>query len=90
MKEYFDVGEYHKTVTTSSPKAQSWVNRGLMNLWGFNHYAAIKCFKSAIEADPNCCFAFWGVSYAYGPHYNLLSVSNEEFDEGFKYLQLAL
>lgn len=45
MKEYFDVGEYHKTVTTSSTKAQLWVNRGLMNLWGFNHYAAIKCFK---------------------------------------------
>lgn len=79
MDDYFDVGDYEKPITTKSPKAQQWVNRGLMNLWGFNHFAAIKCFLSAIAEDGDCCFAYWGIAYAYGPHYNLLEISLQDY-----------
>jgi hypothetical protein len=40
-------------------------------MFGFNHGEAIKCFKKALEHDPGCAMAHWGVSYASGPNYNL-------------------
>jgi tetratricopeptide (TPR) repeat protein len=68
---YFDLGPYSRKVTTSSPDAQLWFDRGLNWLFGFNHGEAIKCFQKALENDPECAMAHWGVSYASGPNYNL-------------------
>jgi tetratricopeptide (TPR) repeat protein len=68
---YFDLGPYSRKVTTSSPDAQLWFDRGLNWLFGFNHGEAIKCFQKALEHDPECAMAHWGVSYASGPNYNL-------------------
>ena len=68
---YFDLGPYSRKVTTSSPEAQLWFDRGLNWLFGFNHGEAIKCFQKALKHDPECAMAHWGVSYASGPNYNL-------------------
>jgi len=53
------------------PEAQLWFDRGLNWLYGFNHAEAIACFKKALEHDPGCAMAYWGISYAAGPNYNL-------------------
>ncbi len=71
MSDYYDLGEHHRTITTSSPDAQLWFDRGLNWTYGFNHGEAVKCFERAIEADPDCPMAYWGVAYAIGPNYNL-------------------
>jgi tetratricopeptide (TPR) repeat protein len=68
---YFDLGPYSRKVTTASPEAQLWFDRGLNWLFGFNHGEAIKCFEKALGYDPACAMAHWGVSYALGPNYNL-------------------
>jgi hypothetical protein len=68
---YFDLGPYSRKVSTSSPDAQLWFDRGLNWMFGFNHGEAIKCFQKALERDPECAMAHWGVSYASGPNYNL-------------------
>ena len=68
---YFDLGPYSRKVTTTSPDAQLWFDRGLNWLFGFNHGEAIKCFQKALKHDPECAMAYWGVSYAAGPNYNL-------------------
>ena len=68
---YFDLGPYSRKVTTTSPDAQLWFDRGLNWLFGFNHGEAIKCFQKALKHDPECAMAHWGVSYAAGPNYNL-------------------
>ena len=68
---YFDLGPYSRKITTSSPDAQLWFDRGLNWLFGFNHGEAIKCFQKALKHDPECAMAHWGVSYASGPNYNL-------------------
>ena len=71
MDDYYDLGVYKRTVTTSSPQTQIWFDRGLNWLYGFNHAEAIKCFEKALETDPGCAMAHWGISYAAGPNYNL-------------------
>ena len=67
---YFDLGSYSRSVTTSSPEAQIWFDRGLNWCYGFNQEEAVRCFKQAIELDPDCAMAYWGVAYAAGPFYN--------------------
>ncbi len=69
--DYYDLGAYGRAITTSSPEAQVWFDRGLNWVFGYNHGEAIACFKKAIAADPGCAMAHWGVAYATGPNYNL-------------------
>lgn len=68
---YYDLGAYKRRITTNSPEAQIWFDRGLNWLYGFNHAEAIKCFGRALKHDPDCPMAHWGTSYAAGPNYNL-------------------
>ena len=70
MTYEFDLGSYSRTVTTSSPEAQLWFDRGLLWTYGFNHEEAVFCFKQAAEVDPRCAMAYWGIAYALGPNYN--------------------
>ncbi len=71
MSDYYDLGTYSCAVTTASPEAQLWFDRGLVWTYGYNHDEAVACFQKAAEIDPDCAMAHWGVAYAAGPNYNL-------------------
>ena len=70
MRDYYDLGTYSKPVTTMSAETQRWFDRGLLWCYGFNHDEAIRCFQRAVEHDPDCAMAYWGIAYASGPNYN--------------------
>ncbi len=70
MSGYFDLGTYTREITTSSAVAQAWFTRGLVWAYSFNHEEAAACFEHAIEADPDCALAHWGLAYVLGPNYN--------------------
>ncbi len=70
MAEYYNLGGYSRVVSTQSIESQRWFDRGLIWTYGYHHEEAIECFKKAIEYDPNCAIAHWGVAYAIGPNYN--------------------
>lgn len=70
MTDYYDLGGHSRPVTTVSSEAQIWFDRGLNWTYGFNHDEAIECFRRALEADPKCVMAHWGICYAIGPNYN--------------------
>ncbi|MEP4194410.1 MAG: tetratricopeptide repeat protein [Aliishimia sp.] len=71
MSDYpYDLGVYVRTITTSSCDAQTWFDRGLNWIYGYNHEEAEVCFNKALEADPNCSMAYWGLAYIIGPNYN--------------------
>lgn len=72
MDEYdYDLGSYSCPVTTQSEQAQLWFDRGLNWTFGFNHQEAEVCFNRALDHDPACAMAHWGIAYAAGPNYNL-------------------
>ncbi|MEM7426480.1 MAG: hypothetical protein AAF441_10310 [Pseudomonadota bacterium] len=71
MPDRFDLGRYVRKVTTGSEHAQRWFNLGLNWCYGFNQEEGVKCFLRALEADPSCAMAHWGVAYGTGPFYNL-------------------
>ena len=66
----YDLGTYRRPVTTDSEVAQRWFDRGLAWTYGYNHEEAVACFRRALDADPRCAMAWWGVAYAAGPNYN--------------------
>jgi len=67
---YYDLGTYSRKISTSSDDAQHWFDRGLVWMYSYNHQQAIECFQKALEHDPDCAMAHWGVAYAAGPNYN--------------------
>jgi tetratricopeptide (TPR) repeat protein len=69
--EYYDVDVYSRKVSTASPDAQKWFDRGLIWCYAYFHDEAVTCFEKALEADPDCAMAHWGVAYAAGPNYNM-------------------
>ncbi|WP_170752856.1 tetratricopeptide repeat protein [Ruegeria lacuscaerulensis] len=71
MSDYYDLGTYSCPVTTTSPEAQQWFDRGLNWTYGYNHDEAVVCFQKAADADPDSAMAYWGIAYAAGPNYNL-------------------
>ncbi|MFC8871980.1 hypothetical protein ACFUAC_30755 [Streptomyces sp. NPDC057148] len=68
--DYYDLGTHGRPVTTSSPEAQRWFDRGLVWTYAFHHEEAVSCFEAAVAADPDCAMAHWGIAYALGPNYN--------------------
>jgi len=68
--KYYDLGSYHRSITTTSEDTQTWFDRGLIWVFGFNHEEAAKCFEKVIAADEGCAMAYWGLAYALGPNYN--------------------
>ena len=71
MDGYFDLGKHERNITTTSPEAKLWFNRGLNWCYGFNHEEGLNCFQKALEYDPDCAMAYWGIAYAAGPFYNM-------------------
>ncbi len=66
----YDLGAHGRRVATRSAEAQRWFDRGLVWTYGFNHEEAVRCFERALECDPHCAMAHWGIAYALGPNYN--------------------
>ena len=71
MNYPFNLGEYSRPITLSKPEAQTWFDRGLAWVYGFNHEEGATCFRRAVEIDPSCAMAHWGIALAGGPFYNL-------------------
>ena len=70
LDDYYDTGAYTRPISTTSPEAQTWFDRGLAWAYGFNLEESARCFRRAANADPDCAMAHWGIAYAAGPYYN--------------------
>ena len=67
----FDLGSHARIVSTDSPEAQRWFNLGLNWCFAFNKAEGVKCFRKALEFDPECVMIHWGIAYGCGPFYNM-------------------
>ncbi len=85
-----DYGEYERAIDGASQDVQSWFDRGLTLVYGFNHEEGIKAFARAAELDPSCAMAWWGVAYGNGVDVNNMEVSDDEARLGAEAAQMAL
>lgn len=75
---YYNIGNVHHEVSTKSPLAQTWFDRGIAMCYGFNHEEAVTCFENALEADENLAIAHAGMAYALGPNFNNMEITREQ------------
>ena len=89
------LGNLKYAITTKSAKAQQYFNQGLTLIYAFNHGEAGRSFKAAINADPACAMAYWGLGMVLGPNYNAalnpvsLDDINDAMDKAILYSENA-
>lgn len=50
--------------------AGAYFRQGFALLYAFNHWEAVRAFKVAQSAAPNCAICYWGEATAYAPNIN--------------------
>jgi tetratricopeptide (TPR) repeat protein len=91
----FNLGSHTRIISTGSAEAQRWFNLGLNWCFSFNKSEGVKCFRKALEFDPECVMAHWGIAYGCGPFYNMTwrDHSEEEADTAtriaYEHIQMA-
>ncbi|MBX3413353.1 MAG: tetratricopeptide repeat protein [Pirellulales bacterium] len=83
------LGPHTRPITTTSAEAQDYFDEGLAFLHAFNHDEAIRSFEAALEHDPRCAMAWWGVALANGPHINNPAMPPERSAAAWKAWQEA-
>jgi len=73
-----NLGVHTFKVTTSSDRAQQFINQGLNLAYGFNHAEAFRSFAEAARLDPACAMAYWGQALVLGPNINALMNADDE------------
>ena len=84
-----DSSGYTFPVRCSSTAAQRWFDRGMLLMWGFNTEESASCFHRALEADPQCSMAHWGVSLAGGVNYNRPRLTRDEMRTASRHVEEA-
>jgi tetratricopeptide (TPR) repeat protein len=84
-----NLGDHQFPVTTSSARAQLFINQGMMLTYGFNHLEASRSFREAARLDPNCAMAYWGMAYVLGPNINL-AMPPEAEPQAYEMIQKAM
>ena len=70
MSTYLTLGDFGKKVSTQSAECQLLINNGLLQMFGFNHEEAIRCFKKSLTYDKNCAIAHHFIAYSNATNYN--------------------
>ena len=68
---YPGLGSWRHPIATRQPEAQKFFDQGLVLLYGFNRYEALRSFRKVAELDPNAAMAYWGMAMALGPYINM-------------------
>ena len=55
------VGRCSFPATTSSPRAQAYIDQGVCLVHGYWYYEAWRSFKEAARLDSTCAMAYWGM-----------------------------
>ena len=83
------LGHHSFKVTTASAEAQRAFDRGLTLAYAFSHYAAEQEFRRALQADPQCAMAWWGIALVNGPHINFPMVTPDRAATAWEALSQA-
>ena len=75
-EEYpLDVGTYTFPHQTTSTICQSWCDIAWVWMHGFHRQESADNFQQALQSDPRCAMAHFGLALAHGPDYNFSAKS---------------
>ena len=65
------LGPFSHRISSENPLAQAYFDQGLQFRYGFAKYEAVRSFREAQKADPDCAICFWGEAWAWGSYLNV-------------------
>ncbi|MBS1718206.1 MAG: hypothetical protein JSS72_10800 [Armatimonadetes bacterium] len=83
------LGGFHRAVSTKNRTCQQFFDQGLACLYGYQYSTALRSFQQAINADPECAMAYWGLAASYGPTINTPDVDAEDSKKALEALDHA-
>jgi tetratricopeptide (TPR) repeat protein len=84
-----NLGVHTFPVSTSSERAQLFINQGVNLAFGFNHAEAARAFSEAARLDPKAAMAYWGHALVLGPNINA-PMNPEDEPKAFALAQQAV
>lgn len=81
-------GSVELAVTTRSEEARRLFGQGMAQAYAFNENEAVRMFKAALAADPDCALCAWGVAWQLGPNIN--APDRGDLGEARRYVDLAV
>ena len=70
MNHPYNLGVYFDSINVAGSALETWFNRGMVWLYGFDLEMAFRCFKQAVAVDEDYAMAYWGMAYTSGIYYN--------------------
>jgi tetratricopeptide (TPR) repeat protein len=83
-----NIGNFHHPISTQVPLAQRYFDQGLALFYSFEYGEAIRSFRAAVDADPNCAMCYWGLALALGSKTDT-PLNGNELEEAKAIIQLA-
>ena len=70
MTLYPVLGNFTRSITTSSPEAQAYFDQGVKLIYAFTLQNAARSFREAQKKDPTCAMCYFGEAWSWGPYLN--------------------
>ncbi|MCY3815414.1 MAG: hypothetical protein OXG59_03875 [Gammaproteobacteria bacterium] len=65
------LGPFSHKISSDNPQAQAFFDQGLQFRYAFAKYEAVRSFREAQKADPECAICYWGEAWAWGSYLNV-------------------
>ena len=71
------LGKFTRKISSANPEAQAFFNQGFQMMYSFAKPEAVRSFRAAWKADPECAICYWGEAWAWGSYLNAPMTSEE-------------
>jgi tetratricopeptide (TPR) repeat protein len=64
------LGPFSRKISSTNPDAQAFFDQGVQMMYAFAKLDAVRSFREAWKADPDCAICYWGEGWAWGSYLN--------------------
>ena len=64
------LGPFHRPISSKNKEAQAFFDQGFQMMYAFARLDAVRSFREAWKADPECAICYWGEGWAWGSYLN--------------------
>ncbi|MEZ5317944.1 MAG: hypothetical protein R2752_11135 [Vicinamibacterales bacterium] len=64
------LGPFTRPISSTNARAQAYFTQGFQMMYAFAKPEAIRSFREAWKADPDCAICYWGEAWAWGSYLN--------------------
>ena len=85
------LGSFTRPISSTNTQAQAYFTQGMQMMFAFARIDAIRSFRAAWAADPDCAICYWGEAWAWGSYLNeKMSADDAPFAYGASRKALSL